>query len=212
MIIYRNRPNLTIGFHGCDETVRNELINNPNSIKKSQETYDWLGNGFYVWENNYERALQWAKDKKRRGTLETPAVLGVVYLLEYCLDFTDSEFVGIVSEYYELFKSELKVRGKSLPMNKNLPNDSYHDLILRELDCAVIEYLHQKIDDKIKQDTIKAGFSELNLFDTSRGIFTEGGPAFEGAGIQTKSHIQVCIRNLNCIKGLFIPREEMKFP
>lgn len=84
MIIYRNRPNLTIGFHGCDEFVRNELVNNPNTVKKSQETYDWLGNGFYVWENNYERAFQWAKDKLKRGTLKTPSVLGVVYLLDYC--------------------------------------------------------------------------------------------------------------------------------
>jgi|688.fasta_scaffold44556_3 hypothetical protein len=211
MIIYRNRPNLTIGFHGCDESVRNALVNYPNSVKKSQETYDWLGNGFYVWENNYERALQWAKDKLKRGTLKTPSVLGVVYLLDYCLDFTDSEFVEVLSNYYELLKTDLMVSGKTLPRNKNLRQDQYHDLVLRELDCAVIEYLHQKIDEKIIQDQAKYGFSHLKQFDTVRGVFTEGGPAFEGAGIQLKSHIQVCIRNLNCIKGFFIPRQELAF-
>lgn len=212
MSIYRNRPNLTIGFHGCDETIRNELVNNPNTVKKSQETYDWLGNGFYVWENNYERAFQWAKDKKSRGTLQTPSVVGVIYLLDYCLDFTDSEYIDILSEYHELLKDDLKVSGKTLPRNKDLPKDQYHDLIIRELDCAVIEYLHQKIDEKISQDKTKLGFSELRPFDTVRGIFTEGGPAFNGAGIQSKNHIQICIRNLNCIKGFFIPREETKFP
>ena len=211
MSIYNNRPNLTIGFHGCDEIVRDNLVNNPNSVKKSQETYDWLGNGFYVWENNYERALQWAKDKKLRGTLEVPSVVGVIYLLEYCLDFTDSKFIDVLSEYYQLFKDDLKVSGKTLPKNKDLPKDQYHDLILRELDCAVIEYLHQKIGEKIIQNKTEKGFSELRAFDTVRGIFTEGGPAFDGAGIQLKSHIQVCIRNLNCIKGFFIPRKEIKF-
>ncbi|HNY62886.1 MAG TPA: hypothetical protein PLH70_04200 [Bacteroidales bacterium] len=211
MSIYNNRPNLTIGFHGCDEIVRDNLVNNPNSVKKSQETYDWLGNGFYVWENNYERALQWAKDKKLRGTLEVPSVVGVIYLLDYCLDFTDSKFIDVLSEYYQLFKDDLKVSGKTLPKNKDLPKDQYHDLILRELDCAVIEYLHQKIGEKIIQNKTEKGFSELRAFDTVRGIFTEGGPAFDGAGIQLKSHIQVCIRNLNCIKGFFIPRKEIKF-
>lgn len=212
MSIYRNRPNLTIGFHGCDETVRNELVNNPNTVKKSQETYDWLGNGFYIWENNYERAFQWAKDKKSRGTLKIPSVVGVIYLLNYCLDFTDSEFIDILSEYYVLLKEDLRISGKTLPKNKDLPKDQYHDLIIRELDCAVIQYLHQKIEEKISQDETKFGFSELKPFDTVRGIFTEGGPAFDGAGIQTKNHIQICIRNLNCIKGFFIPREETKFP
>jgi hypothetical protein len=27
-----------------------------------------------------------------------------------------------------------------------------------------------------------------------------------------KSHIQICIRNLNCIKGFFLPRQEIDFP
>ena len=95
---------------------------------------------------------------------------------------------------------------------KDLPKDEYHVLILRELDCAVIEYLHQKIEEQINSDIITKGYSELKRFDTVRGIFTEGGPAFDGAGIQTKNHIQICIRNLNCIKGFFIPRKETKFP
>jgi hypothetical protein len=117
----------------------------------------------------------------------------------------------VLSNYYELLKTDLMVSGKTLPRNKNLRQDQYHDLVLRELDCAVIEYLHQKIDEKIIQDQAKYGFSHLKQFDTVRGVFTEGGPAFEGAGIQLKSHIQVCIRNLNCIKGFFIPRQELAF-
>jgi hypothetical protein len=201
-----------LGFHGCDEAVRNEIINNPNFIKKSQESFDWLGHGFYLWENNFERALQWAKDKKRRKALKTPSTLGVVYQLNNCLDFTDSAFTKIIGEYYVAMKDDFSLIGKQLPQNKNLPKDQYHDLILRELDCSVIEYLHQKVSEEIEFDIKTKRFSNLQNFDTVRGVFTEGGPAFEGAGIQTKNHIQVCIRNLNCIKGFFIPRQEVKFP
>lgn len=210
--MYKKRPNLTIGFHGCDESVRDDLVTNPDVVKRSQETFDWLGHGFYVWENNHSRALQWANDKKKRGTLKKPSVVGVLYQLEYCLDFTDSEFIDILSIYYDLMKQDLQVVGKDLPKNKDIPQDSYKDLVLRELDCAVIEYLHQRMDEEIRAEIVAEGYSKLRPFDTVRGIFTEGGPAYEGAGIQSKNHIQICIRNLNCIKGFFIPRSESKFP
>ncbi len=210
--MYRKRPNLTIGFHGCDVSVRNDLVSNPDKVKKSQEKFDWLGNGFYVWENNLTRAFNWAKDKQERGNIETPSVVGVVYQLDYCLDFTDSEFIELLPIYYELMISDLLVANKKIPINKDLPKDNHHDLIVRELDCAVIEYLHQKIGEQIMTDIKEKGFSEYKHFDSVRGIFTEGGPIFKGAGIQSKNHIQVCIRNLNCIKGFFIPRQETPFP
>jgi hypothetical protein len=211
--MYRNRPNLSIGFHGCDLAVMQELVSNPDKVKKSQEKFDWLGNGFYVWENNQARALKWAVDKKQRGgQLKNPAVVGVVYQLDYCLDLTDSESIELLPAYYKLMKDDLSIMGKNIPENRNVNGDKHHDLVIRELDCAVIEYMHQKIDEEIKSDLETKGYSEYRHFDTVRGIFTEGGPIFDGAGIQSKNHIQVCIRNLNCIKGFFMPRKESKFP
>lgn len=183
MNIYRNRPNLMIGFHGCDESVRDMLVTQPNKIRQSRESHDWLGHGFYVWENNYSRALTWAKDKQERGAFSAPAVVGLVYQLDYCLDFTDSEFIGMVASYYALLKEDLEKAGQTLPENRDLPKDQNHDLILRNLDCAVIEYLHQQIEKKITEEKKTKGFSQYRPFDTVRGIFTEGGPAFEGAGI-----------------------------
>ena len=102
--------------------------------------------------------------------------------------------------------------GKKLPVNRDLPRDQHKDKILRELDCAVIEYMHKTIlrTSQIEIQTI--GFSDSKIFDSARGVFTEGGPVFAGAGILEKSHIQVCIRNPNCIKGFFLPRKETKFP
>jgi hypothetical protein len=71
--------------------------------------------------------------------------------------------------------------------------------------------MHEKISEQIKNDVNSKGFSEYKIFDSSRGVFTEGGPAFPGAGIQSKNHIQICIRNPNCIKGFFLPRKEILF-
>lgn len=201
-----------IGFHGCDQSVRDSLVSNPNKVEKSQKAYDWLGNGFYIWENNTARALKWAEDKRDRGEINNPCVVGVVYQLDYCLDLTDSEFIDLIAKYFDLMKTHLSIAGKEIPKNKDFSKDEYHDRIIRELDCAVIEFLFNKIEEQRQEDINTKGFTELRHFDTVRGIFTEGGPAFEGAGIQNKNHIQVSIRNLNCIKGFFIPRERISFP
>ena len=171
--MYNSRPNLMLGFHGCDESTRNQLVQNPDSVKRSQEIFDWLGNGFYIWENNYERASKWTKDKKKRNKLSKPSVLGVVYQLNHCLDFTDSAFIDIISEYYSLMKADFSFLKKDLPKNKDLLKDEYHDLILRELDCAVIEYMHQKIAEKIESDIASTGNSELKHFDTTREVYLQ---------------------------------------
>ncbi len=64
---------------------------------------------------------------------------------------------------------------KELPANKGLPKDQHHDLILRELDCAVIEYIHQKIAEHIEHDITQKGYSELKHFDTSEEYSPKAG-------------------------------------
>ena len=203
-----------IGFHGCDVKVRKLLVDRPNEVKISSEANDWLGHGFYVWENNQERALKWAEAKKFRkgssGDFE-PSVVGVVYQLGYCLDFTDNQFLSMIPKYFDLLKQELEDIGEVIPSNADHPNDAHKDRVLRGRDCAVIEFMHKKVEEAISTAKLLGKPSELRSFETVRGIFTEGGPLFEGAGIQAKNHIQVCIRNLNCIKGFFIPRKSTPF-
>jgi hypothetical protein len=209
--MYGVKPNLIIGFHGCEAGVRDALLNNPDEVRMSKEPYDWLGHGVYFWENNYERALQWANDKEKRGAIQRPAVIGAVLYLGYCCDFLDSKYIQILQSYYEVMATKYTVTEKQLPRNKDLPHDKHKDKILRELDCAVIEFMHARISRQVQTDIQTKGYTKYKIFDSTRGVFTEGGPAFEGAGIFEKSHVQICVRNLNCIKGFFLPRKEIDF-
>ncbi len=209
--MYNSRNNLIIGFHGCDEKVQKELLNEPNKIQASNKPYDWLGHGIYFWENNYERALQWAKEKQESGQIKKASVIGAVISLDNCLDFTDTTFINLLIVYYEMMSKEYRAMDKQLPQNKNVKQDKYKGLLLRELDCTVIEFMHQRISEEINNDINTKGYSDYRSFDSTRGLFTEGGEAFPGAGIQKKNHIQICIRNNNCIKGFFLPRKEIKF-
>jgi hypothetical protein len=207
--MYSSKSNLIIGFHGCDQSVATILLNNPNNIKISNKPYDWLGYGMYFWDNNYQRALDWAKAKQKQGKIEKPCVIGAILTLDYCLDLVDSEFINTLSAYYKAMEHDFDLNNKDLPKNSDVAKDEHKDLLIRELDCAVIEYIHQKIDEQYLADMKQQGYSDFKQFDSARGVFTEGGPAFPGAGIQKKSHIQICVRNTKCIKGFFLPRKEL---
>jgi hypothetical protein len=88
-----------------------------------------------------------------------------------------------------------------IPNNKPIGNEG--DLLLRHLDCAVIETIHKfNKDDEQRQE-----------FDSVRGVFFEGAALYADAGFKEKNHIQIAIRNPNCIKGYFMPRKlDKNFP
>lgn len=209
--MYDFRSNLIIGFHGCDESVSNALLTDPDKVRISKEPFDWLGHGMYFWENNYERALDWANDKKIRGQIDKPAVVGAVMNLGYCCDFLDSKHIQILKPHYSMMADVHKQSGIPLPINKDLSRDKHKDKVLRELDCSVIEFTHNNIFNKVQSNIDLKGYSEDLLFDSVRGVFIEGGPAFEGSGIFEKSHIQICVRNPNCILGFFRPRQKIDY-
>ncbi|MCW3085312.1 MAG: hypothetical protein JWP12_2678 [Bacteroidetes bacterium] len=209
--MYDVRPNLVIGFHGCDLSVRDQLLNNPNEFIMSKKPYDWLGHGMYFWENNHERAMEWAQNKKKRGDIETPAVIGAVLSIGRCFDLIDSQYIQMLKEYYGLMDFEYKAIGAVMPQNKDVKFDKHKDKLLRELDCEVIEFMHENIRKNILKGKSEKGYSPYKMFDSTRGVFEESGPAFPGAGIKEKTHIQICIRNSNCILGFFLKREEIDF-
>ena len=72
--MYEKLPNLVIGFHGCSKETYEAVIAKHEELKASSNTYDWLGNGIYFWENNLARAKEWAE--RRYG--EEASVLGAV--------------------------------------------------------------------------------------------------------------------------------------
>lgn len=76
-------------------------------------------------------------------------------------------------------------------------NNSY-DWLIRELDCAVIERIHL-------YNHMTDGNDE---YDSVRGAFIEGKPVYPGSGFRDRTHIQICVRNPNCIKGYFAPKIE----
>lgn len=187
--MYKKLPNLVLGFHGCNYSTFESVVMKGQQLKQSSNSYDWLGNGIYFWEQNYQRALEWASN--RYGS-ENAAVIGAVIDLGYCLNLTDSASTEILRKGYEILKIRCETVGNKLPQNR--PSKKTKDVLLRDLDCAVIQQIHDFNRQEKKQ-----------MFDSVRGIFIEGEPPYLGSGFREKTHVQICICNPNCIKGYFTP-------
>ena len=195
--MYSQGAGIVFGFHGCDKSVAEKIINLKEPLNQSLNNYDWLGNGIYFWENSPSRAMEFAKELKSKNKINTPCVIGSFIQLGNCFDLLDFENLQYLKYGYVIVKSVFDKQNKSLPMNK-VANDS-NEFLLRQLDCVVIEGIH-KI--RIQQ--------ALESFDSVRGVFWEGQELYPNAGFREKDHIQICIRNPNCIRGFFYPREYNK--
>ncbi len=199
--MYSKRAGLVLGFHGCDKSIRDDVVSKKGVLlEPSDNEYDWLGGGVYFWENNYARALEFAKFLKdnpphnSKQKIQEPSVIGAVIDLGFCLDLLDSEYLDLLKQGYNLLKKSNDDYGLNIPQNIALKKNG--DLLKRYLDCAVIETIHQFNIDKNKPP-----------FDSVRGVFFEGKDLYKNAGFKEKNHIQIALRNPNCIKGYFVPRD-----
>jgi hypothetical protein len=183
-----------LGYHGCDRRVAEDLLSGV-PFAPSANDYDWLGEGVYFWEANPLRGIEFAREKGARdGSVREPYVVGAVIDLGFCLDLLSSTGTAAVASAYEDLRAHFEAAGKTMPSNTRGP-----DSLLRALDCAVVNHLHA-----VRER------AELQAFDSVRGVFFEGGPSYPGSGFSKKAHIQICVRALSCIKGVFrVPNDQL---
>jgi hypothetical protein len=191
-----HHPFSVIGFHSCDKEVGLRVLNGKDDLQSSINPWDWLAEGIYFWEQNPLRALDYAKESAaktqfNKKPVKTPFVLGAIIELGHCLNLVDAESLAILSTAYQGLKSLTEESGQKMPENKEAN---------RALDCAVIKYVHESN----KRE-------EKRAYDTIRCAFPEGKEAYPGTQITSRLHIQICVRNKDCIKGYFLPRPLHEF-
>lgn len=177
---------IVVGYHGCEKKLADGLLTGKIAIadwNKSQNSYDWLGEGIYFWEHSPTRALRWATERFRRRT----SVIGAVIQLGNCFDLLDEKIATLLGETYPEFARSYQEVGTPLPMNRGKGDK------MRDLDCAVIN------------DCVRRMALRHMPFDTVRGAFLEGPPVFPGTSISAETHIQIAVRNADCILGVFRP-------
>lgn len=179
--MYGRLPSFVFGFHGCDKSVCESIIaGNITCLSHSTNDYDWLGHGIYFWENDPRRALEYAqflKDnpQKNHQTINEPAVIGAAIDLGYCLNLMESESLASLARSYKILKEIFKTM--NIPLPKNLRGKNSHtDLLVRKLDCLVIQTTHELLKD-----------AKMKPYDTVRGLFFEGKSLYPNAGFKKKT-------------------------
>lgn len=182
-----NSGALLIGYHGCDRDVGRQVLDGEVELRASTNDYDWLGEGAYFWENDPWRALEWAQ----RVHGSRAFVIGAVIQPMNCLDLLQVDSVRLVKDAYDELRDTYDVFRLNLPENKTIDGE----LVVRRLDCAVIQYLHQMRKE-----------SGMSPFDVVRGVFPEGRELYPKAGFLDRSHIQLCVRDPKAVIGYFRAR------
>lgn len=183
------------GYHGCDKSVADRVLGG-GDFRASENNYDWLGRGIYFWEHGPERALEWAREEQRRNPtkITKPAVVGAVIHLGRCFDLLDVRYTRYLGDAYPEYLQSLEESGQEPPRNEGRRNQA-GDLLLRRLDCSMLNWTVARLS---RQTSV--------TIQTVRGVFVEGGEAFPGSCIMEKSHVQIAVRDPECIVGVFLPR------
>ncbi len=197
----RSVTQFVLGYHGCARAVAESIFVGEQALRTSRNDYDWLGHGIYFWEHNARRAHQFAIEALRReaggsGGIVEPAVVGAVIDLGLCLNLLDGDFLPLIGDAHSDLIGLHRTTRQAVPRNEGGP-----DLLLRRLDCAVVELLHAN-----------RRRATLPPFDTVRAAFVEGPAIYPDAGFHWKNHIQVCVRDPACIRGYFRPLDDAGRP
>ena len=174
---YKSYPLFVFGFHGCDRSVAEKVLAGEADLQPSDNDYDWLGTGIYFWENAPERALEWACAQKKKD----PYVIGAAIQLSTCLNLMDKGSTSILNDTYQW----LLATGEELPENKGKRHN---------LDMFVINTATRFAEE------------EGRPCDAVRGAFIEGKEIFPNSTIRADTHIQLCVRNPECILAYFRPK------
>lgn len=195
--LYRTQPSFVLGFHGTDESTAEKVLSGKEHLKPSEKAHDWLGSGIYFWEGSPQRAMEWAEEIMARpykggGRITEPAVIGAVIDLGRCCNLFDSRALTELDDAWLLLNFLGMPGGAPVPENEGDGPDRPRRL----RDRAVVEFMHSMR---------RAARPPLDEYDTVRAPFWEGEPLYPGAGFQKRNHVQIAVRNPDCIKGYFRP-------
>jgi hypothetical protein len=122
--------------------------------------------------------------RELQGWGEEVAVLASMIRLGNCFDLLDPDNLGVLSGFrleYEKLEREI---GSSPKANRNKS---------KYLDCAVFQFAYAAFDDR--DDTV----------DSCRAVFVPSNQRlWSRSGVYRNAHIQLCVRNPDCILGTWL--------
>ena len=178
-----------VGYHGTRLSAALDVVNGRADLAPSENDDDWLGHGVYFWEYGPRQALRWAEQRRKsQGWDEPIAIVASMVRLGFCFDLLDPANVDYLAAVHDLYVKRQAAVGNAVPKNV---------LSSKRLDCAVFEYAFA---------LIKADESSPTA-DSARAVYVPTGTAkrvWKQSWISHDAHIQLCVRNPDCILGTWL--------
>lgn len=102
-----------IGSHGTSYAAASAIAQ--GGFVASRNSYDWLGDGIYFFQDGATRAKQWALDHHRDAAW---AVVDAESDLGGCMDFLDPEWVRLLPEAHDFVVEHSRRAGLPLPVQQ----------------------------------------------------------------------------------------------
>jgi len=166
-------PTEVFAFHGTSKAAVPHLL--ARDTRPCDQHFEWLGTGFYLWQDSSWRARQWAEI--RFGS--DAAVVVARVDLDGCLDLLNPHWQAELRDADFEFVLHCIAQDEPIPVNTDRGNHAR--------DAATINWYCEQ--------AAAAGHTIRSV----RAIFEEGEPIFEASRIRSQSHVQIAVRDLTAI-------------
>lgn len=176
-----DRTYFAYGFHGSSAAAIEAIVLtrnfDPSANSFADGRGDWLGPGFYFWQDAPTRVWEWLRAPRQRGRLDPTLAVSIAKIrLTDCLDLLDTRWQFVLRRAYIRLRNTLPDPD---PMPSNPPDPTapgWHPL-----DDAVIRMMLER-----------APFWGFQ-FASMRAAFQEGEPLFDGSAFFDASHVQIAV-------------------
>ena len=166
------------GYHGTSSSAAHSILK--EGFRISQNHYDWLGDGVYLFQEAPQRAWDWAFEWHG----DEAAVLGAEFSTAECINLLDTGWNSFMADAYNSYLSFLNALGDQVPEQSG----GNH-----RLDREVINYAVGVLEDRgIKVACV-------------RSAFAEGRPVYPNSSILHLAHVQIAVRHpQRCINKIWL--------
>ncbi len=182
-------PDIIDAYHAGERRVLEDVAERGIRLTWSTQDREWLGHGVYFWGYSLGHAKRWVDIGSRLNWwgAEGPAILETKIELKNCLNLLDPSSVELLDAAATMVKKTCVELSVDLPENSRYVDGVP---VERRLDCAIINQVHQiqHIMGRPAFDTVLSGFED-------------GAPYLPGATFRRTSHIQIAVRNHDCIQN-----------
>lgn len=101
--------NIILGYHGTSSDAADRILEGGFQI--SRNSYDWLGDGVYFFQDAPDRAWEWAR--QHHG--DDAAVISAEIQITDCMDLLNPRWTRLLSDSYNSYLKNLKDSGQDIP-------------------------------------------------------------------------------------------------